>query len=119
MAQGRTLLAARELWRSKLATMGLAVFLTVAAAGAVGLATGLLAGERALWLAVASAGLAVAEQAGDLLESAIKRRFGVKDSGTIIPGHGGVLDRLDGTLAVAVAVAAMALLGWGMPAAWR
>jgi phosphatidate cytidylyltransferase len=43
-------------------------------------------------------GLSVIAQAGDLLESALKRFFGAKDSGWIIPGHGGLLDRLDGVL---------------------
>jgi len=55
--------------------------------------------------------LAVAAQAGDLFESALKRRAGVKDSGTWLPGHGGVLDRLDGLVPVAVLTAAGQLLG--------
>ena len=58
-----------------------------------------------MWvLVLLSAALGVVEQAGDLVESALKRHFGVKDASHIIPGHGGVLDRVDGLLAVAVAV---------------
>lgn len=55
--------------------------------------------------------LAIAAQMGDLFESWMKRRAGVKDSGNWLPGHGGVLDRLDGLVPVAVLTAAAQLLG--------
>jgi phosphatidate cytidylyltransferase len=88
------------------------------AAALVGAVTAALIGGSALTLFAVSAALAVVEQIGDLAESALKRRFGVKDSGTIIPGHGGMLDRLDGMLAVLPAVAAIILLTNGIPG-WR
>ncbi len=64
--------------------------------------------------ALLSGGLAVVAQAGDLLESGLKRHFGIKDSGTIIPGHGGVLDRVDGILTVAPLVAVVVMLRGGV-----
>jgi phosphatidate cytidylyltransferase len=57
-----------------------------------------------LWIAAL---FAVAAQLGDLFESGLKRRAGVKDSGTWLPGHGGLLDRLDGLVPVAVLTAAL------------
>ena len=57
--------------------------------------------------------LSLCAQAGDLLESAIKRKLGVKDSGRTIPGHGGLFDRLDGFLAAAPVAVILALLAHG------
>jgi phosphatidate cytidylyltransferase len=82
----------------------------VAAAAVLGGAWALATGLGVALLALAPV-LAVAAQGGDLFESSMKRRAGVKDSGAWLPGHGGVLDRLDGLVPVAVLTAAAQLLG--------
>jgi phosphatidate cytidylyltransferase len=68
---------------------------------------------KAVPLLASSAILSIASQLGDLFESAVKRRFGVKDSSHIIPGHGGLLDRLDGFVAAIVLAAVFGFLRGG------
>jgi phosphatidate cytidylyltransferase len=82
----------------------------VALAMLAGFGVGLFVGDGSiLKLIMVSAGLSAISQVGDLAESAVKRHFGVKDFSSLIPGHGGVLDRFDGLLFVLVAAAVIQL----------
>jgi phosphatidate cytidylyltransferase len=91
----------------------------VACAGIVGLVAARLAGGPAAAIVVVSLALAVVSQLGDLAESLAKRHFGVKDASGLIPGHGGLLDRLDGMLAAAAAAGVLALAAGNGPFIWR
>jgi phosphatidate cytidylyltransferase len=76
----------------------------------VGYGFALFLKDTSAWrLALISMVIASACQVGDLSESAIKRRFGTKDMSNLIPGHGGLLDRIDGLLIAAIAAALIAL----------
>ncbi|MFG1241795.1 phosphatidate cytidylyltransferase [Xanthobacter sp. DSM 14520] len=80
-----------------------------------GMAAGVLVaaipgGAALLPVAGLALGLSIISQAGDLAESALKRLFGVKDASRLIPGHGGLLDRLDGFAAASLAAVVVALL---------
>jgi phosphatidate cytidylyltransferase len=98
------------------------------AGAAGGLAGGVVAG---VLVAYASAGtqpmaagvlaliLSIAAQGGDLLESSVKRRFGAKDTSALIPGHGGVMDRVDGFLVAALIAVAIGALRFGAAASAR
>ena len=71
------------------------------------------------WLApvvVIAAVLGVVEQLGDLFESLLKRHHGLKDSGAVIPGHGGMLDRVDGLVAASLAAVVIGLVHWNQDA---
>jgi phosphatidate cytidylyltransferase len=79
-------------------------------AAGTGMAVLLYPHQGLLWLGLLAAALALVEQTGDFAESFAKRRFGAKDSGSLIPGHGGALDRLDGLIAVVVVVGLVKLI---------
>jgi phosphatidate cytidylyltransferase len=92
---------------------------TVLAVGAGAAFAVVVPDVSALRLALAAVGLSLAAQGGDLLESAVKRHFALKDSGTIIPGHGGVFDRLDGLLAAAPLLAVLTAVSGNPGFLWR
>lgn len=86
-----------------------------ALAGALVLFVQIPASQRALAIYIGlGLVLAAVSQAGDLMESAIKRRFGVKDTSQLIPGHGGVMDRLDGFVAASGLAAIIGLSRGGL-----
>lgn len=89
------------------------------AAAAVGAITAALREKATLGIMIPlSVGLSAISQAGDLAESAVKRYYGVKDTGTLIPGHGGILDRIDGLLLALPAAAVIAILNEGSALIW-
>ncbi len=94
----------KKTWAGLLGGMALSVIVSLAmdAIEPLGLSISLIA--------LFSAGFAVWSQVGDLLESGVKRSFGVKDSGGLIPGHGGLLDRVDGLVFVAPAVTLVVMM---------
>lgn len=81
-------------------------------AALVGAAFWLWAGAPG-WIVPLSALVGLASQMGDIAESAVKRRAGIKDASNVIPGHGGVMDRFDG-----LSGASVFLLGWGFLFPW-
>lgn len=104
-------LSPKKTWAGLIGGMAGAAMVGAASAYLLDLGTG-----TAIVLALLGLPFAAIEQAGDFGESALKRRAGVKDSGKLIPGHGGILDRVDGLVAVATGAALLSLLHGGTSA---
>jgi phosphatidate cytidylyltransferase len=102
----------KKTWSGALGGTGAAIIAGLAVAHYAHLGNSLAVAGLALLLSVAS-------QAGDLFESAFKRRFGVKDASHVIPGHGGIMDRLDGFLAAAALAALIGIARGGLDAPAR
>lgn len=96
----------KKTWSGAIGGLVLAVVFGISVAAAFGM------NELVAW-GLLSAGLSIVSQAGDLLESAIKRHFDVKDSSQLIPGHGGIMDRIDGLVAAAIFAVLVGILFGG------
>ena len=104
LAVGRTVGGPRLAPRISPAKTWSGALASVAAAMMVGLAAAFIVGHTSkIALVAISGGVGIAAILGDLVESWIKRRFGAKDSGALIPGHGGMMDRVDSLIFAAVA----------------
>jgi phosphatidate cytidylyltransferase len=102
----------KKTWSGAISGLAAAVLAAIAVAAGAGL-SGLLA------IAAVAAVLSAVSQAGDLFESLLKRRFGAKDSSHLIPGHGGLMDRLDGFVLAAAVAALIGILRGGLDAPAR
>src|SRR5262245_34060427 len=102
----------KKTWSGAIAATAAAVAAAIAIALTCDLADG-------MGLGVLGAVLSVAAHGGDLFESAVKRRFGAKDASQMIPGHGGLMDRLDGFMAAAIVAALIGVVHGGVEAPAR
>jgi phosphatidate cytidylyltransferase len=99
----------KKTWSGALGGLTAAILAALAVAAAAGL-------PRLFPVALIAAVLSSLAQAGDLFESLLKRKFGAKDSSHLIPGHGGLMDRLDGFVSAATAAALIGIVRGGMAA---